>query len=360
MIKATAEEAENSYRRFSIVSRERISPVQWTEITELTNCIYSSFHVAIAIDNCLFIHGGIKEQNSTKPLNDFHRIDMKTYHIDKLTSNESPYLSQHAAVVFSNKYIIFIGGWDGHSRTSNVHIFDAQESKWLKQPSVKGFPKGAGLSSHTANAALKSKSDFPEIIIIGREGSTRIQRRFGNAYRLSCDRYLTKFTYTEFPLDIDSRSGHCTAAINSKLFIVGGRDDKVIDVHSVKGLISGKQSNVVSGIVSNHHGYQLQECPLAGKRKAGRKGHCIIPGNNGFIVTGGSSFVERNGVANSAGFLYTMSSVGGNYYLLGFIDNARANGACVISDAMDAFYHGGVDIHGKVRSEILKLTLSDK
>lgn len=43
-----------------------------------------------------------------------------------------------------------------------------------------GFPMGAGLSSHTANLLSNS-----EILVVGREGSLRTQRRSGNAFILS-------------------------------------------------------------------------------------------------------------------------------------------------------------------------------
>lgn len=77
------------------------------------------------------------------------------------------------------KQIFFSGGWNGKERSSDVHVYNCKDNIWFTCQTT-GFPVGAGLSSHTANLLSNG-----EILIIGREGSLRMQRRSGNAFILS-------------------------------------------------------------------------------------------------------------------------------------------------------------------------------
>ena len=84
-----------------------------------------------------------------------------------------------------NWWLRVLGGWTGKERTSDVHLFDSITKKWI-DVETSGFPVGAGLSSHTSSLLSNS-----EILVVGREGSLRMQRRSGNAFILSgqFDRY---------------------------------------------------------------------------------------------------------------------------------------------------------------------------
>lgn len=111
----------------------------------------------------------------------------------------SPALSHHACVPCSDVCLIFIGdfysastatrqlvdieqlssfsgGWNGKERSSDVFKFNTASEEWIPVTTA-GFPPGAGLSSHTA-CCLESG----ELVIVGREGSLRTQRRSGNAF----------------------------------------------------------------------------------------------------------------------------------------------------------------------------------
>ncbi|VDQ07992.1 unnamed protein product [Trichobilharzia regenti] len=106
-----------------------------------------------------------------------------------ITTADSPQLSQHTCLTFKDRYLIFIGGWNGRIRIPGVHTFDTLSNSWLppalNEPLLTGFPQGAGLSAHSAQMIRSSvdKNEF-SAIIIGREGSLRIQRKAGNIYLL--------------------------------------------------------------------------------------------------------------------------------------------------------------------------------
>ncbi len=75
-----------------------------------------------------------------------------------------------------------LGGWDGKSRTTGIHIFDTKSGRWLPsalaEPFLRGFPKGGGLSGH-ALIPIETKNNAIKALVIGREGSLRMQRKTG-------------------------------------------------------------------------------------------------------------------------------------------------------------------------------------
>ena len=79
-----------------------------------------------------------------------------------------------------------------------------------------------GLSSHTATAV-----NDETVIVVGREGGVREQRRFGDVFLLRVDFERKSYFYEEAPFKIDSRSGHTAAVLSSSvtgeaLMIFGG------------------------------------------------------------------------------------------------------------------------------------------
>ena len=71
------------------------------------------------------------------------------------------------------------------------------------------------------------------ILIFGREGSLRIQRKYGNCFLLKGSPASLSFTYEELELNTASRSGHAALNIDkSHIMIIGGRKDRMIEIHS--------------------------------------------------------------------------------------------------------------------------------
>ena len=69
-----------------------------------------------------------------------------------------------------------------------------------------------------------------QILVIGREGSLRTQRRHGSAYLLSGRVESGRLKYSEYSQGVSSRSGHTATFVGSKLYIIGGRSDNLLEV----------------------------------------------------------------------------------------------------------------------------------
>ncbi|VDP68692.1 unnamed protein product [Echinostoma caproni] len=175
-----------------------------------------------------------------------------------LTTADCPSLSQHACLSMNERYLVFIGGWTGRTRTPGVHTYDTVSQKWLpaalNEPLLKGFPSGAGLSAHSAikmHANQVGLGTFASLII-GREGSLRTQRKAGNIYLLYGDIRergpgdpKAYYTYREAnsQLTTSSRSYHTsTPESENALITVGGRKDHLIEVLSWKSSSKNSRS----------------------------------------------------------------------------------------------------------------------
>jgi len=187
-----------------------------------------AYHVGWIANGVLYVHGGIAKVGSKTPSFRLHRFDFDSGLWSEVHAAGAPALSHHSCVVVSGRYSVLIGGWTGHDRTPDVHVFDMISSCW-STPRTVGFPTGAGLSSHAAT--LLSNGD---ILVVGREGSLRMQRKFGSAFLLRGDPAVVGdkavFSYSEFPMSTASRSGHSLHVVGPRLVVLGGRSDQVIDV----------------------------------------------------------------------------------------------------------------------------------
>ena len=176
--------------------------------------------------------------------------------------------------------------------------FDTQENVWITC-STSGFPEGAGLSSHTANMLTNG-----DILIVGREGSLRIQRRTGEAFMLRGRLPRTDYKWSEVPMVVNSRSGHTANILGQTLVVIGGRNDKPFELHNgFKGAYSGaKQSNEV---ISRVWGICKQMKPMA-KPPGGRKNHISVEGSGGVLIHGGETFDGRTRVPVGEMFLLAL------------------------------------------------------
>ncbi|BFZ11071.1 hypothetical protein BsWGS_14110 [Bradybaena similaris] len=267
----------------SVALEKKTAPnLHWEPIAPLGP--KAAFHTGGILNDVLYIHGGIQEAGSNHPSNQFYKLDLKTTFWEEIHTPGSPSLSHHAAVVLEDRYLLLIGGWDGKKRGSELHVYDSQEDKW-SQMKQSGFPVGAGLSNHTANKLSDGK-----IIIIGRDGSLRTQRKHGNGYILSGSVISGHFIYTQYSNEIISRSGHTANVIGSNVFILGGRSDSVFEktsgFQSAKTVKCGVLTKLLSSVESKLQ-TPLQRFPC------GRKNHVSVGDDKCIFVHGGETFDGR-------------------------------------------------------------------
>lgn len=197
-----------------------------------------AFHSCSVVGDVLYIFGGIAEDRTV--FSDMFRYDISSSAWTQVenrvpSSSQSralvssgfprgrlctaPSVSHHTATVVRDRFILIIGGWNGRKRCADVYCFDTVEQFWRQIPVSGDVP--VGLSSHTATLI-----SHKNILIIGREGGVRTQRRFAGAFYLN---YETG-KYTEAPFHVSSRSGHTanlipiTASKETHLFVFGGRN----------------------------------------------------------------------------------------------------------------------------------------
>ena len=273
-----------------------------------------------------YIHGGVTTKDSKHPSDKLYCFNSGSW--KELSFPGCPALSHHASVSLDNKYIVLIGGWNGKVRTSNIYVFDTEKSVWTI-PQVTGFPEGGGLSSHTALLL-----DNGSILVLGREGSLRMQRRHGNGYILKGSVESGKFHYSEFTHATASRSGHTQNIIGNKMYIVGGRDNNLIEVHqgfkspfSCDSVITRKLSEITNKMTS------LSKLP------GGRKHHIAVSGPGLLFIYGGETFDGRSREPVGEMYIITFKPEM-TFYKVGVSDIGRAGAVCVVHGD-EILLHGG-------------------
>ncbi|CAG5126769.1 unnamed protein product [Candidula unifasciata] len=333
-----------STRAASDVSDKKASVnLQWVPVAPLGP--KAAFHVGGVVNDVLYIHGGIQEAGSNQPSNQFYKLDLKTTFWEEIHTPGSPFLSHHAAVVLEDRYLLLIGGWDGRKRGSELHVYDSQEDKW-SQMKQSGFPLGAGLSNHTANKLSDGK-----IIIIGRDGSLRTQRRHGSIYILSGSVASGHFTYTEYSNEIISRSGHTTNVIGSNVFILGGRSDSVFEktcgFQGTKTRECGVLTKLLTSVESRPQ-TPLQRFPC------GRKNHVAIGNEKCIFVHGGETFDGRREPTGEMLLIVIKTPV--CFFQLSGEPLRRAGHVCfALSDRI--FLHGGLSGKTNVHADLYDLVV---
>lgn len=306
-----------------------------------------AYHIGCVVDDALFVHGGINKVGSTTPLSGFHRYDFGNGTWTEVKTPNSPALSHHASVVIGNRYIVLIGGWTGKFRVSDVVIYDTVSSVW-SYPKTTGFPVGAGLSSHTATVLGNGG-----ILIVGREGSLRMQRRTGSAFILKGDVTQGFFQYSEHVISVTSRTGHSLHVVGSKVVIIGGRDDKVLEVLPLEKQLASVPS-VLLGALDNSLVSTLS--PVA-KEMSSRRHHVSVCCSKSIIVVhGGWTFDGRNRDPVSDMFLLELKPTI-RWFLLGDTGISRAGHVCC-SGSDRVFLHGGESSRGVITGSLFELKMT--
>ncbi|XP_069106375.1 kelch domain-containing protein 9-like [Argopecten irradians] len=288
-----------------------------------------SFHVGCVLGNDLYIHGGMETKDGKQPSDKLFRFISSSQSWQQITAEGSPSLSHHACVSLAGRYMLLIGGWDGKTRTAKVVAFDAENKKWLPQETT-GFPGDAGLSSHTATLLASG-----EIVIFGREGSLRMQRRHGNSYILSGSVQSGRFTFKELTNVAASRSGHTSNIVGNKLYVVGGRENNFVEVHDrLKGGEPDNQT-ITSKLMDI-----VEKLPPMSKLPGGRKNHVSISGTGVLLIHGGDTFDGRSRESVGEMFLLTFKPTM-QFYKLGDSSVRRCGHVCcILGDRV--ILHGGL------------------
>ncbi|CAF0970095.1 unnamed protein product [Adineta steineri] len=297
-----------------------------------------AFFGSCVIDDIFYIHGGVKTRGDHAPSNRMFKFQNNTW--TEITTEDSPALSYHQCIVMEHgQYIITIGGWDGSKRKSDVYVFDVANTTW-HQTHAAGFPSGGGLNNH---AVIPFKSHDAGILVIGRDGSLRTQRKHGDAYCLRGDPAKHTFRWEHYPIGVDSRSGHSLIGHSSSLYIIGGRADHLIQQYTgvpvenqyiCNNLYSELKEMIKSNVIS-----PMKKLPST------RKDHTSIAcGSDLAIVYGGETFDGKLREPSNEMFVVTLDTHQ-HWYNLGQIEFGR-QGHAMISLGDQLIVHGGLGKNG--------------
>lgn len=286
-----------------------------------------AFHAGCVIGNNFYIHGGVETKDGKTPSNKLYLLSGSGGSWTEQSHPGSPSLSHHTAVALGDRYIILIGGWNGKARSSKVYAFDTEKQLWT-EPTVEGFPEDGGLSSHTSTPLSSG-----EILILGREGSLRMQRRHGSGYLLSGSVEAGKFTYREYTQETASRSGHTSNIIGNVLYIVGGRDNNLVEMH--QGFKSPRSPLPVTNTITT----AVDKLSPMSKTPGGRKNHITIESSGAIFIHGGETFDGRSREPVGEMFIFSRKP-SPTFYRVGMSEVKRAGHVCgVVGDKI--ILHGG-------------------
>lgn len=300
-------------------------------------------HAGCIIGNKFYIHGGVTKYRSIIPSNKLYSLDLAHMIWNEVRAPGSPSLSHHACVALDDQYMVLIGGWNGHNRTSRIFIYDTKENKWLFPKDV-GFADGAGLSSHTATVL-----DSGNILVVGREGFLKTVGKHGNAYLLSRDVQNGEFVYEKFSDNTASRSGHTVSAIDNTVYIIGGRDDTFLEFHN------GYTSADPVGTLNSSFRNVLKDVGPLARLPSGRKNHIAVSGKDCILIHGGETFDGKSRQSVSDMFLMTTKPELA-FYKLGSSSVARASHVCV-NTGDRVIFHGGTAWKNIIYGDCYELNL---
>uniref|UniRef100_A0A183SQ36 Galactose oxidase n=1 Tax=Schistocephalus solidus TaxID=70667 RepID=A0A183SQ36_SCHSO len=307
-----------------------------------------------------------------------------------LTTCDSPALSQHQCINWKNQLIVFIGGWTGRTRIPGLHFFNPESGRWLppalKEPELRGYPSGAGLSAHTVIPfESDAKSNSLSSLIFGREGSTRIQRRRGNAYLLQGSfrsssisglgdvgpaGFKPRFIYTEAPgaLHIESRSYHTsTPTSHSRVITIGGRSNSTLEVVDLGGMshlppleFNRATCDEVTYLLDVNARQPFEAVPVERLKLSGWRGHYAIPGGRGFLVGGGDGFSALR--PDPLDMAYIHAPANNNNNLLSYagrLRDRRAYAVCSINPTdSTAWLQGGLGPGMQTLASLMRLQVA--
>uniref|UniRef100_A0A914UZX4 Uncharacterized protein n=1 Tax=Plectus sambesii TaxID=2011161 RepID=A0A914UZX4_9BILA len=244
---------------------------------------------AVAANGRVYLHGGIHVKDSDNPSSALWRFDPNTDSWTLLNA-DGPRLSHHVAFVQDDRFLNFVGGWDGSARTSSVHTFDSKHETWLPMAPASGFPVGGGLSSHSVTPMTGEGA-----LVIGRLGGLRTQRRTSAVLSLTGD-HRRGFRFKVHEIPVASRSGHTAVAVNAtRALVIGGRSDphNAISIEELK-LPFGRFDTTLNAHTCNLLGTIKNTTELTGRQRiAGRRYHVAVADACGRVLMHGGEGYEH-------------------------------------------------------------------
>jgi hypothetical protein len=169
-----------------------------------------------------------------------------------------------------------------------------------------------GLSSHTATAV-----NGDTVVVIGREGGVREQRRFGDVFLLRLDFERRTYYWEEAPFKINSRSGHTAAVMRASssagpvsLVVFGGRQDdphQTVQFPASEG-IEMRMSQDFSRYSSVLATLERTARPISEERRGLRHHAMLHLAPNYFVVHGGEHFQARDNVSGRGNNFWLIST----------------------------------------------------
>ncbi len=269
-----------------------------------------SAHALRSSSGVLYVHGG--QGHGEALLGDLVSVSPGGRHVSAVRCRGGPRLSHHAGCILADRHLVLVGGWDGKARTASVWMFDLEAAEWerlsLVSTKSSSLPP-VGLSSHTATPVGDDT-----IVVVGREGGVRVQRRFGDVFLLRVDVASKTCHFEEAPFKVASRSGHTAVVLASysssrpALFVFGGRQDnpvQKIEFPSSAGL--DVRLTTASDGFSRLSPLMSRVCDSASdvasmsEMKVGLRHHAALQlSADAFLVHGGEHFKARENVSGKS------------------------------------------------------------
>lgn len=140
------------------------------------------FHSCTELRGRFYLVGGLLAGDSLQPSTDTVVFDPVGGQAARLGAGGGPGRSHHAAAAVGGRWLCVVGGWDGARRLATVAALDTEREHWEAWAAAPGSCAPAGLSGHTCTRVTEH-----ELRVVGREGGTRTQRRFGGVFTLQLD-----------------------------------------------------------------------------------------------------------------------------------------------------------------------------
>ena len=159
------------------------------------------------------------------------------------------------------------------------------------------------------------------------------------------------FTYREYTQATASRSGHTANIVGNKLYIIGGRDNNLIERHA--GFRSG---NMIVSHATQKISEAVGKLQAVTKYPGGRKNHTAISGPGSVFIHGGETFDGRSREPVGEMYIYS-EKPSPTFYKVGTSVIGRAGHVCgVVGDKI--VMHGGTGGRTTVFGDTYQLTFN--